>query len=462
MSAPPNAPVFDTNNDPSSDAIEELILSGAAFGYGVFNLDFSLLPSKVRTLVGFLGYNHDRQLALQALAVSAARSDVHSVYAGLVLMTHYGVMLLMTGYQADEEHILREYRGIVNKVSARYPKGTLWTLNKAKIQRMTGDPKGAIKTLRDGLAPDRPETFPQADTLLAFELAWTLLGFRRYEECAEIILDLMETNSWSPATNLFIAAGCYVSIGRLDEAQTLLDKISHTVNIRKMMMPAEVLIKKKLEFYKRKKVRRGGDPDRYVEAIRINPAEEFAIFGNNHAHIDEVTALVHIEELSKFTPPIGIESKHMPAQPAPPANAKLDLDTPDELAIRSLILGIVHRTIGDYVTGRTLLRDALKHGGNVEISTWVSPVAYFELAVLEMKEGERKAAEREARSEEAASGEEEGILEWGHAFKAAREMLAEATSLCTREMDLSWRLESRIMMLREEIKKKRKMVGYEG
>jgi len=30
---------------------------------------------------------------------------------------------------------------------------------------------------------------------LAFELAWMLLDFRQCEECAEIILDLMETNS---------------------------------------------------------------------------------------------------------------------------------------------------------------------------------------------------------------------------------------------------------------------------
>jgi hypothetical protein len=28
-----------------------------------------------------------------------------------------------------------------------------------------------------------------------------------------------------------------------------------------------------VEFYKRKQVRRGGNPDRYVEAIKISPAE---------------------------------------------------------------------------------------------------------------------------------------------------------------------------------------------
>lgn len=167
--------------------------------------------------------------------------------------------------------------------------------------------------------------------------------------------------------------------------------------------------------------------------------------------------MAHIEEFSALTPPVGIESKYMRARPAAPANAVLDLDTPDELAIRSLILGIVHRTIGDYVTGRALLNDALKHGPNVETSTWVSAVAYFELAVLEMKAGEQKAAERETDSEETA----DGMVEWMDTFKAARAMLAEATSNCTREVDLSSRLDSRIVMLKEEIKKKMEMVGCE-
>lgn len=40
------------------------------------------LTAIYRGVVGFLGFQHDRRLALQALAVSAARTDVHSVFAG--------------------------------------------------------------------------------------------------------------------------------------------------------------------------------------------------------------------------------------------------------------------------------------------------------------------------------------------------------------------------------------------
>lgn len=68
-----------------------------------------------RSVVGFFGFNHDRKLALRALAVSASGNDVHSVFAGLALMTYYGVVLLMSGYQADEKYILKQYKSIVDK-----------------------------------------------------------------------------------------------------------------------------------------------------------------------------------------------------------------------------------------------------------------------------------------------------------------------------------------------------------
>lgn len=74
-----------------------------------------MLPGSVKRIVGWLGFQHDRKLALRALAVSAEKSDVHAVFAGLSLMTYHGVVLLLSGYQADEQHILRQYRAIVDK-----------------------------------------------------------------------------------------------------------------------------------------------------------------------------------------------------------------------------------------------------------------------------------------------------------------------------------------------------------
>jgi tetratricopeptide (TPR) repeat protein len=441
-----------TITNPPSGPVEELVLSGTAFGYGLFNLVLSLLPAKIRNVVGFFGFNHDRMLALQALAVSAARSDIHSVFAGLVLMTYHGVVLLLSGYQADEAHIIKQYKAIVSRVDGRYPDGSLWILNKAKIQRMTYDTEGAIETLRDGLKPERKKSFPQADTLLTFELAWTLLSHRRYEETAKQFLDITQLNSWSHATYYFIAAGCYFSLKDHNTAQNLLDKIPDQLNKRKLSgrdMPTETFIKKKLAFYKRKQARLGGDESRFVEAIRISPAEEIAIFWNTHARIESSVAIAHIQEWSSLTPAItGIESRYLATPVLKTQND--DLDTVDELAIRSLLLGIVHRTLAEYAAARAFLLDALKRAPDVEVSSWVGGVSAFELAVLDLKEADVKAVDMKP---------EEAMSMWEGVLAGAGEKLDQAYTMSTKQTDLSSRLDSRIVMLRDEISDKRGLLG---
>lgn len=107
-----------------------------------------------RSVVGFFGFNHDRKLALRCLSVSAAKKDVTAVFSGcvlpsvippppdicsitrfplrrprylradyiydldgnrLTLMSYYGVVLLMSGYQANEKWIMEQYEIIVDK-----------------------------------------------------------------------------------------------------------------------------------------------------------------------------------------------------------------------------------------------------------------------------------------------------------------------------------------------------------
>ncbi|KAM5532321.1 Outer membrane protein Iml2/Tetratricopeptide repeat protein 39 [Ganoderma adspersum] len=439
-------------------SVDEFILSGTAFGYGLFNLVFSLLPAKIRGVVGFLGFTHDRKLALRALAVSAAKTDVHSVFAGLSLMTYHGVVLLLAGYQADEEHILRQYRSIVDKLEARYPTGSLWILNRAKILRMSYDPDGAIKVLQEGLAPGLPHTFAQADGLLIFELAWTLFSQRRYQEAAEAFIRMTEINSWSHATYYFIAAGCYISLKDYEQAQKLLDKVPEFIEKRKIGgkdLPTEVFIKKKLAFYKEKQMNLTGSEADYVRAAKISPAEELGIFWNTHARITKQSAIDHIADWATcLYPPPEVKSEYIVAalDKGQPAAGDQQAGTPDELAIRSLLLGIVHRTVGDFASSRALLQDAIARQPAIKVSTWVGGVALFELAVLDLKEMEASGSVKEG-------GPTAHTDAWERTFKAALEKLDKALSLATQQVDLSSRLDSRIAMLKDEIVLKKEMLG---
>ncbi len=132
-----------------------------------------------------------------------------------------------------------------------------------------------------------------------------------------------------------------------------------------------------------------------------------AIFWNNHGRITPAVAEAHIFELLSLSPPITLPTPFV-STPSPASNdngngssgdpdastpvlTRAALDTPDELALRALLLGIMHRTTGHPSEARAFLRDA--HARHAKIpssgSTWIGGVALFERAVLELREAQR-------------------------------------------------------------------------
>ncbi|KAJ1307250.1 hypothetical protein OPQ81_001363 [Rhizoctonia solani] len=451
--------------------IEELIVAGAAFGYGLFNLVFSLLPNKVKKVVGFLGYQSDRRLGLEALHVAAGvENDVHSSFAAinlsfsayffpseipsLVLMTYNGVILLLTGWQADEERIVRQYREMLISVQCKYPHGSLWILNRAKLERMTGNPEKAIEILREGLSPSRPIKFQQADALLMFELSWTLLADRQYEDAAKSFLKIIEMNSWSHATYTYIAAGCYLALAKdkpefKAKARALLESIPKLLDRKKIGgkdLPTEVFIQKKTSVYLVRWLCRSqiattiwqltstngstlGGPDR-VQKMITSIALLFPPLKNwLYAHIDNLVVL---------SPPVisGPNSTSV--------GGNSELDTVDELVVRDLLLGILYRAVGDYALSRKYLDTVALRETEVE-GKWTAQVSKFELAVLDLREVAKEP--NSARDK------------WQAALKAATAHLDQAAARSNANVDLSSRLDSRIMLLRDEIEVKSQALG---
>lgn len=168
---------------------------------------------------------------------------------------------------------------------------------------------------------------------LVFELAWTLLGQRRYQEAADAFMRMVELNSWCVITRIkricifsdggegvmlpttsspqvrpttgspYIGpsdcvAGCYIHMGNNKKAQELLDACPALTEKRKLgatkHLPTEVFILKKrkpisfkrcsrdlklrntfpaVDFYKEKQRRRTGSEDNYAESIKISTAD---------------------------------------------------------------------------------------------------------------------------------------------------------------------------------------------
>jgi hypothetical protein len=315
-------------------------------------------------------------------------------------------------------------------------------------------------------------------------------------------------------------------------------------------------------FWKAKHVERTGSEEDWVQSISIGPAEgmsiiplsfpffssnfsrtpqknvEMAIFWNNHGRITPAVAEAHIFELLSLSPPVTLPTPFI-STPTParsgngsdsgdadvstPVHTRAALDTPDEHALRALLLGIMHRTTGHPSEARAFLRDAHTRHAMIPSSgsTWIGGVALFELAVLELREAQRlenedvdtllRASENGSENEKGSvrsgssssslsdgeageravsvygttasggNGEKQngargtvdlrvhvgaalGLGEttgarWVKVLKEAGGLLDAALGLSGSEVDLSSRLESRIAMTRDEIALKRDMLG---
>lgn len=144
------------------------------------------------------------------------------------------------------------------------------------------------------------------------------------------------------------------------------------------------------------------------------------------------------------------------------------MDTPDELALRSLLLGITYRTIGNYELSRSFLLNAHAKQPSIRVSTWIGGVAMFELAVLDLKEIEWQERRRSnvptspsPSSSSPPPSPSSSIFrgKWLEALDHASEKLDQTMLLATSSTDLSSRLDSRVAMLRGEIALKKELLG---
>ncbi len=166
--------------------------------------------------------------------------------------------------------------------------------------------------------------------------------------------------------------------------------------------------------------------------MAISPAEEMAVFWNTHSRISREVAEGHVKEWASLEPQVAVAGFEAATSRGP------ILDTAEERAIRALLLGIVLRTLGAYGASRPFFKEAQREGGEVK-DGWVPGVAMFEEAVGILKE------------KDAAGGEGEG---WGTTLKEVGVLLDAAMAASPGSVDLSSRLDSRVAMLRDEVRAK--------
>ncbi|GAA5845513.1 hypothetical protein JCM9279_003058 [Rhodotorula babjevae] len=491
----------------AGDRLTTTVISGAALGSGMFGLIFSMMPPRMVKLISWFGFaGSSRQSALKLLAVAAATGDdVHGYFASLTLVTFYGFILLMSGWQSSESTYLATLSRTLGRVTSRFPNGTLWVLNRAKLARYSRDPDTAVAIIVEALAKEKKEgnSFREADSLLVFELGWLKLSQAKWVETADAFEQMCDLNSWSHATYIAIAAGALIdelNVQRLASSSSSLDAalVSRTEALLERLPGlcqqkrvfgekpvTETFLVRRAEVHKVKK-------ERWVQRGRIKP----------EAGVWEVVRLTNAMELGLFwatvggrSPPSGIRSQidllsafhphprlpassasSLSARPASPAPSRTpstlstssssaqlgkwgidpqtsDLDTPAEILIRDLILGALYAALAHYepaaghFSTATHLLDGVLAASDAEIGDekWARAFAGWHRAVVELRVGD---------TAECAGEDKAG---WSKRAKRADEWLAGVLALG--EFDMKTRLESRVLMLRDEMAMRKSKLG---
>ncbi|GAA5925138.1 uncharacterized protein JCM15063_004933 [Sporobolomyces koalae] len=463
------------------DVIATMTIGGATLGAGLFGLITSMMPPKARKLMSWVGFGGtDREGALKLLTVSAAAgADVHSAFAALTLLTWYGLILLLSGWQANEKYMFDHCASMLDRVVSRFPNGTLWQLNRAKLARYQRRPDEAIDIIETALA--NGSSFREADSLLVFELSWLYLSKANYLKTADNFERMCTMNKWSLATYVAIAAGSLIEeinvrgakpelVERVDALLVRLPTHFEQKRIFGEPPVTELFIARRLEAHKAKRERwiqagRLSKDSKVWEVIKLTNAMELGIFWSTTGGRSPPEAVrQQIDHLSSFTP----APKYSPSNPAysgrtptisnsASTNTKIefdtknDLDSIDEIAIRDLLLGTLYLSLGDvesYEIAESYFQENIKNSGSIVDERWTIAFSLFQRAVVTLKRGDLEEKQRPVSDRRAL---------WKPILSEAEKHLDGIATIA--EFDFKNRLESRVLMLKNEITSKRKQVG---
>lgn len=202
----------------------------------------------------------------------------------------------------------------------------------------------------------------------------------------------------------------------------------------------------------------------FVPICRLNTLQEMACFWNSYGKITRHAAIKHMTSLCQLTPAPDIRTHLVDVKPT--ESALEDLDTLDEKAVRYLLLGILHRAIGELELSRKYLDECVSYRGQITDDTWAPAFAAYELAVLELNQCDKLTSKTKSNSSDSSAASfstaneaEESVDDksiWKKGIEASEKHLAlVASGAFGATYDLEGRQGTRMYLLKDEIQTKK-------
>ncbi|KAI8936553.1 hypothetical protein NX059_006954 [Plenodomus lindquistii] len=366
----------------SDHPVDQFILSGSNFCFGMLLLLLSFIPPSFASLLKIVGFKGDRERGMAMLWQATKFHNIHGAMAGVVLMgylngfTNFCDILPSSGEGAyPKERIV----AMLKYMRGRYPKSHLYLLEEARMLAVEKELERSIKFVED--AGESP--LKQLEALGWFERALNNMYIHDYEKTAVAFQKCITLNNWSHGLYYFICGAAYVELYRRNktsdpaaakkhaaEAERFLKQVVQNTGKKKFMarqLPFDVFVIRKIQKWEARAKEWNCD---FIDAIGVSPIEEMIYFWNGYKRMRIDHLQVSLQNL---------------AWSESPENPLWEKESPDERAILTVLRAATLRNMGRMDEAKALLekdilpvdRNLLK--GNLK-DNWVAPCARYEMA----------------------------------------------------------------------------------
>lgn len=226
--------------------------SGVKMGVGTFNLMISLLPSRAKKLLEFIGFSGSRKVGLQEL--EQGYNLKHGIRQILCVMTLLAYNLIVTYAISHKEGNLALCEKILKEQLTLYPKGVWFLFFKGRLELMKGNLPEAQKWYIESWKSQN--VWPQFHHLCFWELMWTHCLRQNWRESCTYASYLLSDSKWSrtiysyqKASQLLMLGSC-LSRDEKNEIENLMrDAPTYKQRIAGKSLPMEKFAIKRAERY---------------------------------------------------------------------------------------------------------------------------------------------------------------------------------------------------------------------
>uniref|UniRef100_A0AAY5EJV2 Tetratricopeptide repeat domain 39C n=1 Tax=Electrophorus electricus TaxID=8005 RepID=A0AAY5EJV2_ELEEL len=334
----------------TADALSRL-KGSVCFGYGLFHLCISMVPPHLLRIINLLGFPGDRQRGLASLIYASESKDMKAPLATLALLWYHTVVQPFFALDGSEtETGLLAARAILQKKEADYPNSSLFTFFKGRVLRLECQISSALVAFNGALelASDQKEI----QHVCLYEIGWCSMIELSFPEASRAFDRLRVESRWSQCYYAYLTGVCQGAAGDLDAACCVFKDMAG--------------------LYRRK--------HNQIEQFSMRRAEELSKLPPTKERC--ILAAIEVLYLWKALPNCSDSRLQLMVE------VLQHVDDPSSSGLKHLLLGAVHKCLGNGAGAVQCFNVALRDEENQVTDFYVQPYSLYELGCVLLESAE--------------------------------------------------------------------------